>query len=177
MNNLLLSRLLLWVNQGCLRVAFAPIFTPATATVVDDMPLKMTLADAAMRGRTLTKGDVGNAYSKGARTRAPGYMALPSTLPVSADGRGTGSEVRWQGYCAKSELIDAKGSGGRRGARCFAFSLISAAVTSICSEVSASDDRNPPGTYPHPPRHRLRSQVARVVCKVGTNRCHGFRRS
>ena len=29
----------------------------------------------------------------------------------------------------------------------------------------------------NPPRHRLQSQVSRVACKVGTNRCQGLRRS
>lgn len=55
---------------------------PSSATIADDMLCKLFLADAAMRDRSLTKGDVGDAYAKGERLRSPGYMALPSTLPM-----------------------------------------------------------------------------------------------
>jgi hypothetical protein len=52
------------------------------------MALKMVVAQAGMRGRTLTKGDVGNAYTKASKVhRSVRYMDLPSTLPMtSADG-------------------------------------------------------------------------------------------
>ena len=59
--------------------------TPASATVSDDMLVKMALADAAVRDLNLTKGDIGDAYLNGTRTTPLGYMALPSTLPMYDD--------------------------------------------------------------------------------------------
>ena len=55
---------------------------PSTATIADELLIKMCLADVAVRNRNLVKGDVGNAYALAGRQRAPTYMALPSTLPM-----------------------------------------------------------------------------------------------
>lgn len=61
----------------------------ATSNVIDELALKMLLAQAAEQDRNLTKGDVPNAYAKGIRNRPDGGMELPSTL---RDMRGESDE-------------------------------------------------------------------------------------
>ena len=62
-------------------------FEVTSSTVADDLLIKIALADSTDRNRSLSKLDVGNAYTKGTRKRAPTYMALPDTIPMhDADG-------------------------------------------------------------------------------------------
>ena len=57
------------------------------SNIVDDLVLKMFLADAAGRRRWLTKADIGNAYAKGTRSRDPGYMYMAKSIEEKdADG-------------------------------------------------------------------------------------------
>jgi hypothetical protein len=52
-----------------------------SSSVVDDITVKMTIADAAMRDHDLAKADVPNAYLHGERQERPvTYMELPATL-------------------------------------------------------------------------------------------------
>ena len=52
-----------------------------SSSVVDDITVKMTIADAAMSDHDLAKADVPNAYLHGARQERPiMYMDLPATL-------------------------------------------------------------------------------------------------
>jgi len=52
-----------------------------SSSVVDDITVKMTIADAAMSDHDLAKADVPNAYLHGARQERPiTYMDLPATL-------------------------------------------------------------------------------------------------
>ena len=89
------------------RSGLAPNPVPATSTVVDDITAKLFLAHAAAVDATLTKGDVGNAYIKGERQGAIGYMALPSTLPMfDEDGTELCIELHtplWGEECAGYE--------------------------------------------------------------------------
>jgi hypothetical protein len=57
-------------------------FEVTSSTVADDLLIKIALADSTDRDRSLSKLDVGNAYTKGIRKRAPTYMALPDTIPM-----------------------------------------------------------------------------------------------
>ena len=51
-----------------------------SSSVVDDITVKMTIADAAMRDHDLAKADVPNAYLHGERQERPvTYMELPAT--------------------------------------------------------------------------------------------------
>ncbi|EOD17007.1 hypothetical protein EMIHUDRAFT_118788 [Emiliania huxleyi CCMP1516] len=70
------------------RAGLPPSGVPATSTVVDDLTAKLFVGHAAAVDAHLTKGDVGNAYVKGKRQGPVGYMALPSTLPMT-DEDGT----------------------------------------------------------------------------------------
>jgi hypothetical protein len=52
-----------------------------SSSVVDDITVKMTIADAAMRDHDVAKADVPNAYLHGERQDRPvTYMDLPATL-------------------------------------------------------------------------------------------------
>ena len=62
-----------------------PPRAPALADAIDEMTLNMLLADTAGRRRTLTKGDVGNAYAKAERRRPTGYMEIPTSLRGEED--------------------------------------------------------------------------------------------
>ena len=55
------------------------------SNIVDDLVLKMFLADAAGRRRYLTKADIGNAYAKGVRSRDPGYMYMAKSIEQHDD--------------------------------------------------------------------------------------------
>ena len=55
------------------------------SNIVDDLVLKMFLADAAGRRRWLTKADIGNAYAKGVRSRDPGYMYMAKSIEEKDD--------------------------------------------------------------------------------------------
>ena len=55
------------------------------SNIVDDLVLKMFLADAAGRRRHLTKADIGNAYAKGVRSRDPGYMYMAKSIEQHDD--------------------------------------------------------------------------------------------
>ena len=44
------------------------------------LQLKVLLADAAQRGRKLTKADISDAYPKGHRDRPTTYMCFPSSI-------------------------------------------------------------------------------------------------
>jgi hypothetical protein len=62
---------------------------PATGTcnIIDDMALKLLFADVAKRNRRFAKLDIGDAYLKGRRQRAHGFMYMPDTITeYDADG-------------------------------------------------------------------------------------------
>jgi hypothetical protein len=60
----------------------------STSSVSDDLTVKLTFGHTAVEDNDLTKGDVGNAYAKGKRTRREAaYMDLPATcLETAEDG-------------------------------------------------------------------------------------------
>ena len=58
-----------------------------TCNIVDDFTLKLMFGDMALRDRHFAKCDIGDAYTKATRDRAPGYMYLPDTCKeYDADG-------------------------------------------------------------------------------------------
>ena len=70
-------------------------FENTSATVADDMLMKMVLGDVPVRGRYITKCDIGDAYTKGQRLRAPTYMALPATRSASRIMFAYGTRDPW----------------------------------------------------------------------------------
>ena len=91
-------------------------FEPSSSAVSDDLLVKITLANATDTNRSLTKLDVGDAFIKGERKRAPTYMALPATLPMfAADGSPLciefGGSPVWGETCASREWADTLYSG------------------------------------------------------------------
>ena len=69
--------------------AGTPLDVETTSSVADDLLSKMLIADAAMRGRTLLKADIPDAYSQGQRIGRPKtYMYLPTAFQHLRDDSG-----------------------------------------------------------------------------------------